>query len=311
MADSEKSSTIVVLDDHFRWAELYVDWLQAIPEAKNKRVRAFESARAATDYVRSDPSSVAGYILDLYLSESLREDRWEGLDFFNSVVLATTPRARTLFVSALFNAETIRQVFVGGGGSVDVLDKSDLSIEEFETSVRWLLAPDEAAETCSPDSGIRVAQLVEVHALPWADIQRYISRNPEFLDELSSQRFEELVAEIYRDHGWEVDLTAKTRDGGFDIVAVRRSFPSSLKVLVEAKRHRPDQPISVGIVRSVFALRELHAVSQVVLATTSYVSRDARAEFSRVVPWVLDFFERDQILEWCRSSGVVKFSLGQ
>jgi restriction system protein len=108
------------------------------------------------------------------------------------------------------------------------------------------------------------------------------------------------VAEIFRDHGWNVELTARTRDGGYDVIAIRSSFPTNIKALVQAKRYAPGRVVGVDIVRSLYGVRTLRSVSQVVLATTTTVSADAKREFSRVIPWELDLLERDKILDWCR-----------
>lgn len=148
--------------------------------------------------------------------------------------------------------------------------------------------------------------LVYAIDLPWQEIGRYFSRNPDELHRIPPRTFEQLVAEIFASHGWQVDLTSRTRDGGHDIVAVRRSGPSDLKVLVEAKRYSPDRRVGVDIVRSLYGVRQLEKASQVVLATTSYVSKDAKLQFSQVIPWELDFFERDKILEWCGRHGSVE-----
>ena len=84
-------------------------------------------------------------------------------------------------------------------------------------------------------------------------------------------------------------------------LTTRRSQPTDLCALVQAKRYRPDRHVGVDIVRSLYGLRILHSASQVVLVTSSFVTRDVRKEFQRVIPWELDFIERDQIMEWCKN----------
>jgi restriction system protein len=115
--------------------------------------------------------------------------------------------------------------------------------------------------------------------------------------------FERLVAELYRDHGWEVQLTAFSRDGGYDLVALHRIGPQEIKVLVEVKRFSPQRPVSVGLVRSLYGTRTLRHASQVVLATSSHVSAYAKQEFRDAIPHELSFIERDQLLEWCSAAG--------
>src|SRR5271166_1023037 len=47
-------------------------------------------------------------------------------------------------------------------------------------------------------------------------------RDPQQLLELDSRQFEELVAEIWHRFGYSVELTLRTRDGGRDVIAVRK-----------------------------------------------------------------------------------------
>src|SRR5258708_40197380 len=53
---------------------------------------------------------------------------------------------------------------------------------------------------------------------------------------LTPRQFEELIAEIWSRFGYEVELTARTRDGGRDIIAIRRSVEASYRHLIECKR---------------------------------------------------------------------------
>lgn len=140
----------------------------------------------------------------------------------------------------------------------------------------------------------------------WDEVCAYLARYPNALHTMRPDLFEQLVAEIFKSYGCSVELTSKTRDGGYDIIAIRRGPPTDLKILIEAKRFAPDRPVGVGIVRALYGVLNVTPASQLVLATTSYVTKNARREFSRVIPWQLDFYERDKILEWCRNTGAAK-----
>jgi Restriction endonuclease len=144
-----------------------------------------------------------------------------------------------------------------------------------------------------------VAPVIEEIEPAWDALRRYLARNPSYLHQMNPRKFEQLVAEIFRDFGWEVELTSSTRDGGYDIIAIRRDWSSQLRLLVEAKRFSPERKVDVGIVRSLYGVKSSVAASQAILATSSYVSKDVRREFAHVIPWELDFLERDKILAWC------------
>ena len=54
-----------------------------------------------------------------------------------------------------------------------------------------------------------------------AEVIKYFSKHPEMLFSLPPRKFEELIASIFENNGFDVELTPETRDGGIDIIAVR------------------------------------------------------------------------------------------
>ena len=291
-------STIVLIDSYHEWREILEESILSIPEAGSLEVRGFAYASDAAQFVRDNKYCILGYILELDPG-----DRMSGPDFFARVIDPLTPWAKTLintgFVGSVL-ALPRRTVAQG----IDILQKIQFTPEAFREKLLWLLEPislDKEAEGYPITS--EVVRLLEVP--PWKEIYRYIAEHPNYLHEMPPRKFEELIAHLFEDYGWEVDLTAPTKDGGYDILAVRRDLPTSLKVLVEVKRYTPDYSVGVAIVRALYGLRTLHSASQVILATSSHISRDAKREFERVVPWELDFIERDAILAWCRKHGGV------
>ena len=65
-------------------------------------------------------------------------------------------------------------------------------------------------------------------------IQR-IAVNPNVMYGVSDRTFEDVIAELLRGQGWEVEQTKQTRDGGVDIIAVNSIGRSSVRFLVECK----------------------------------------------------------------------------
>lgn len=144
-----------------------------------------------------------------------------------------------------------------------------------------------------------IASLIPVRSA-WDEVCRYVASRPEHLHQLDPRRFEGLVGEMFHSYGFSVELTARTRDGGYDIIAVKNEGLTDVRFLIEAKRWSPDRPVGVAVVRALYGLRASAAASKLILATSSTVSQDSKAEFSRVIPWELDFIERDRIIEWCK-----------
>jgi hypothetical protein len=273
------------------------------------RLACFNNNEAAEAFVRSAPAAIVGYVQNLVRVSEGNAGAFSGLEFLRTVVGSVTPQARTVIVTGLAAVDWYADVRDSDASRIRVRSKESWSIGSTTAAedVNWLLEP--VAELRSVAGDIDASSLVESLAVPWDDIRRFLAAHPEHLHKLEPRRFEELVAEIYRDHGWDVELTAQTRDGGFDIVAVRRSVPSNLRILIEAKRYDPNRLVSVGIVRSLYGIRQVQRASQVVLATTSYVSREAKRQFSSVIPWELDLLERDKILHWCSSCSRVRKSV--
>lgn len=107
-------------------------------------------------------------------------------------------------------------------------------------------------------------------------ILEYLSNHPEELYQLQPGEFEEVMTEIYRRLGYDVQRTKETRDGGKDIIIRRPEILGDFIYYVECKRYAPKRPISVGIVRQLVGTINTDNVNGGIIATTSYFSRDAR-----------------------------------
>jgi restriction endonuclease Mrr len=128
-----------------------------------------------------------------------------------------------------------------------------------------------------------------------------IGSDPEMWIRLGSRRFEEVLAEIWAGLGWEAVLTPPSKDGGFDIRAIRNASGMCLCYLVEAKAYRPDRPVGIAAVRHLYGVVERERASHGVIATTSRFTRDAQAEaatlkyrvtladFQQVLGWVTEY----------------------
>lgn len=156
--------------------------------------------------------------------------------------------------------------------------------------------PESAAVPSSPSQLIEIPKLiVEVNR----DIASIVARDPDILRRLSPRAFEEFIAEIFSGFGYQVELTAQTRDGGKDLVAVRNDHGIVSKVLVECKRFSPTRKIGMGLVRQLYAVKQLERASKALLVTTSYFSKDARA-FERQHLYELELKDFEAVTEWVK-----------
>lgn len=129
--------------------------------------------------------------------------------------------------------------------------------------------------------------------------QRYVEalrRSPSDIYLLSPHDFEKLVAEIFDGFGYEVELTKRTRDGGRDIIAIKRA-EVNVRFLIECKHPDRRKHVGIGPVRELLGVKTDEGASKAILATTAYFSKDAKLYFERH-PWDLEGRDFKGIMEW-------------
>lgn len=128
-------------------------------------------------------------------------------------------------------------------------------------------------------------------------IKQYFKKHPEKLHELSPRKFEELVASLLKDIGFDVELTQATRDGGRDIIAHVRNAVCSYLTHIECKRYAPDNKVGVGIIREVIGVHHLRQATKSVIVTTSTFTADAIKE-AKMMENQLDLKDFGDLKSW-------------
>lgn len=162
---------------------------------------------------------------------------------------------------------------------------------------RWMV-PD----TLTLDHKARLLQPVN------EEVAMIFSRHPELMLSMDPRKFEEFIAFVFKNHGFETELTAATRDGGYDIRAVRADRANEV-MLIEVKRYALHRGVGVGVVRALYGVKHLLNASKVVLVTSSFVSRDARKQFSRTIPHELEIWDYDRLRQFCADYAADIFEL--
>lgn len=126
-----------------------------------------------------------------------------------------------------------------------------------------------------------------------------LAKRPELLHELDSRKFEELLAELFKGMGYEVELTPPARDGGFDLKAYTKAKHGTLLTLVEAKKYKPGRPVGVELVRNLYGVLEHEKASHGVLATTSRFTKGAKDMHAQHA-YRLSLSGFNEITEWLR-----------
>ncbi len=75
------------------------------------------------------------------------------------------------------------------------------------------------------------------------EICSHLARRFSDVYSVSPQRFEEVVAHVYREMGWEVVLTPETRDGGVDLYCLRHVTGETC--IVECKRYSTGRRVGI------------------------------------------------------------------
>jgi hypothetical protein len=181
---------------------------------------------------------------------------------------------------------------------VDALQRHELD-EFFESVAR----PSDGEELATgriltpPGAGLIISgDVAEIND----ELIRYLAQHPEKMREMSPRKFEELVAELFRDKGYDVELTPRTRDGGFDIRAYRRSDIGTFLGLIDCKRYALTNKVSVEVVRGLYGVTESEGATMGMIATTSYFTSDARS-FQNENKFRLHLADFDNVKGWLAS----------
>lgn len=94
--------------------------------------------------------------------------------------------------------------------------------------------------------------------------------------ELTPRDFELLIAYLYKKKGYEVHVTKRSRDGGYDVLAEKKSNREHERLHIECKRY--EQKISVDIVRKALGTLNVSKATKAVVVTSSDFTKPARDE---------------------------------
>jgi len=128
-----------------------------------------------------------------------------------------------------------------------------------------------------------------------------LAKSPRLLFQVSPRQFEEIVADLFRKEGFDVELTQATHDGGTDIIAVTQRMNIWQKVIVECKRYAPENRVGIGVVQRALGVKDLTHANKAVVVTTSSFSREAQA-VARERFWELDLKAYADVVAWLRAA---------
>jgi len=162
-----------------------------------------------------------------------------------------------------------------------------------------LLPPTKVIPDATPKIITDIAPKIEI---AYAALAARLKQHPDGVHDLTPRQFEILIAELFEDMGWRVQITSLTRDGGADVLAYLDTKAGSLLSLIEAKRYGRERKVGVDIVRSLLGTVQDFNANSGMIVTTSSFTRDAR-EFRQRHEYRLALHDYNQVLEWIRQYG--------
>ena len=226
------------------------------------------------------------------ISEHSTQSRWATQEFFlayNSQLREQNYKILPVRIDDVPVPQQTRDLHV-----IDLFRDYDRGLQALLQSI--LHSPGELLVQFPIDKTYERTTIITVSDLVGRRLVEHFTRHPEEMKSMDRRKFEELVAELFDAFGYNVELTQQTRDGGRDIIAVRRREVEA-RYLIECKR--PDRGNLIGVrpVRELYGVKTDEGATKAILATTAYFSRDALLFFDRN-KWELEPRDYDGILEW-------------
>jgi restriction system protein len=121
-----------------------------------------------------------------------------------------------------------------------------------------------------PERRVEEGVLINSTSTVWAEIVSLLSNNWDLAKELSSEKWEEIIAGAFRNYGFdEVILTPRSGDKGRDVIATRHGV-GCVKIIGSVKANRPGNLVSYDDVRALLGVMSGERdVSKGIIATTS------------------------------------------
>lgn len=124
-----------------------------------------------------------------------------------------------------------------------------------------------------------------------------IAVTPELMYKLSSRKFEELIAKLLDDEGFDVQLTSETRDGGRDIFASINLPVGKILTLVECKKWSPNNKVTIEPIRNLYGILALERATNAMLVTTSTFTEPA-VNFVKSVQYQMSLRDYNDMKLW-------------
>lgn len=149
----------------------------------------------------------------------------------------------------------------------------------------------EAAAHDDKHEGIQRAVLQNFNindaSLEFNEIGSHLKKNYSDIFSLTPRNFEKLVADVYKNLGYEVRLTPETHDGGCDIILLERNTGD--QILVECKRYSKHRKVGIDLTRNLCGVMVENQEKKSILVSTSRFTSGAE-KYAKDLPSKLEGF---------------------
>lgn len=125
------------------------------------------------------------------------------------------------------------------------------------------------------------------------EVLAHVVDDPSILERIAPREFEELIARFFSELGFDVELTAQNRDGGFDIV-LNGVFGHRM-VVVETRRYTPQARLGVNEVQRLVGAAVVARATCAILVTTGSFTRSA-IDFASQAPINVELYTIEELL---------------
>lgn len=245
-----------------------------------------------------DMASISNVATSKLLSQAIEERKYLAQAITLNPALASEIRswksvAESILGSSAESFKAFSLIEGSWGTNVDLLAMADSFDEkDFEDDDEFDEAADPGERIVVPSNRALVLVTAQISDMLLA----HFARHPDELTRMPPRKFEELIAGLFEGFGYEVELTAQTRDGGYDIVAIRHAEMTT-RSLIECKRHSPHNKVGVGVVRQLRGVVASTAATNGIVATTATFTPDAQ-RFIAENRWLISGRNIDGVVEW-------------
>ena len=140
------------------------------------------------------------------------------------------------------------------------------------------------------------------------EVMCWLRTRPRDIDRVHPRSFESIIAELLNEQGWRVELTKTTRDGGYDILAIRSdALGFTITLVVECKLYDLRYPVGIAMVDRLMGVQSRKQANAALLVTNSRFSADAWHAWNSRVSRDLRFVDRGELLEWLEHYGCLPY----